>query len=205
MNNNVTIRLAGQVIVPNEKGELEFESGTGTKTKIPGEEIHSRLLQAQSLEEAFDYLQESGAYIGMDSSRVMIAQTPNGTMVFAKDEPSRKIVVDRVLPEKAIQQILSINDYDDGRAVEKILLENNIIDEPDKEMEEVITSDIDNRSFEREAQNVGELDNSEGLIAENRVARDELQDPYRGIYSEEQRKEMLERRKQLEREDGMDR
>lgn len=205
MNNDVTIRLAGQVVVPNAEGELEFESGAGTKTKIVAEEVHKRLLQAQSLEEAFEFLQSSGAYIGADGSRVMIVQTPNGAQIFAKDEPSRKIVVDRELPEAAIQQILSINDYDNGRAVEKILLEHGIIDNTRDEMEEVITSDIDNRSFEREARDVGRGDNTEGLIGEARVARDNLEDPNRGIYSEQEYAERRRREREAQERSGMDR
>lgn len=206
MNNNVTIRIAGQVVVPNEKGELEFESGAGTKTKIPAEEIHTKLLEAQSLEEAFNLLQESGAYIGADGSRIMIVQTPNGTQIFAKDEPSRKIVIDRELPEAAITEILSINDYDNGRAVEKILVEHGIVEEPNKEMEEVITSDRDETSFDREASEVDDreiVNNSE--ISEARTARDMNRDEERRRIEEERMKKIREERANSDREDGMTR
>lgn len=206
MENNITIRFAGQVIMPDDEGNMVFESGSATNTKLTAKEVHNRLLQAQSLEQALDLLKDSGAYIGTEGSRVMIVQTPNGTQIFSKDEPSRKIVVDRDLPESTIEQILSINDYDDGRAVEKILIENRIIENPKDEMEEVITSDIDNRSFEREANDVGRGENTEGLIGEARVARDNLENPNKGIYSEQ---ELIERRRRerqaRERDYGMDR
>lgn len=196
MNNDVTIRLAGQVIVPNENGELEFESGSGTKTNIPAEEIHNRLLEAQSLEEAFEFLRESGAYIGGENSRVLVAQTKNGTQIFAKDEPSRKVVIDRDIPEAAIEEILSINDYDNGRAVEKILIAHGVIEEPTNEMEEVITSDRTTSSFEREASNVDSRDITDGgEISAARDARDmEREDRDSGIYSEEERRRIDEER-----------
>lgn len=206
MENNITIRFAGQVIMPDDEGNMVFESGAATNTKLTAKEVRNKLLQAQSLEQAIDLLKDSGAYIGTEGSRVMIVQTPNGTQIFSKDEPSRKIVVDRDLPESTIEQILSINDYDDGRAVEKILIENRIIENPKDEMEEVITSDIDNRSFEREANDVGRGENTEGLIGEARVARDNLENPNKGIYSEQ---ELIERRRRerqaRERDYGMDR
>lgn len=210
---NVSVRFSGQCIVPNEKGELEFESGAGTKTQIQAEELQRVMLYSQSLEEALSYLQGSGAYIGAEDSRAMVFTTPNGTIIFSKDEPSRKIVVDRELPEAAITQILDISDYDDGRAVEKILIENGIIEEPEKEMEQVLTSDLDNKSYEREADNVDSKDVTDGgMIGEARSARDSIENPHSGIYSEEERRrievERLQKRKD-EREfgktEGMDR
>jgi len=48
---DIKIRFGAYCISPNDKGELEFESGAGTHTKIQAEELHNRTLQAQSLEE----------------------------------------------------------------------------------------------------------------------------------------------------------
>jgi len=198
---NVSVRFCGQCIVPNEKGELEFESGAGTKTQIHAEELERVMLYSQSLEEALDYLQGSGAYIGAQDSRMMVFTASNGTIIFSKDEPSRKTVIDKDVPESVIQQILAINNYDDERAVEKILIENGIIEDPEKETEQVLTSDIDNKSFEREADNVDSRDVTDGgMIGEARSARDSIEDPDRGIYSEEARRRMEEERMKKIRE-----
>lgn len=209
-NVNMSIRVAGQCIVPNENGELEFETGAGTKTKLQAEDILDKIRQAQSVKEVLEMLQGSGAYIDMEGSRVMVVTTPGGTIILSKDEPSRKIVVDRDVSESTIEQILSVNDYDSIRAVEKILIENRVIEEPEKEMEQVDTSDRNNISLENEADNTDSKDITDGgEIGANRLQRDIRQNPYAGIYSEEQTREMIEqRRKERERSgrnEGMER
>ena len=97
---------------------------------------------------------------------------------------------------KIIQEILSINDYDNGRAVEKILVAHGVIERPTMEMEEVITSDRTTSSFERLASNVDSRDITDGgEISAARDARDmEREDRDSGIYSEEERRRIDEER-----------
>lgn len=212
-NVKVSVRVVGQCIMPNENGELEFESGAGTKTKIEATKVYERLLEAQSYEAALESLLGSGAYISSDNSRMIIVSTPNGVHIFSKDEPSRKITVDRIIPESTMQQILSINDFDEGRAVEKILVANGIIEEPNKDMEQIETFDRNNLSYENEADNVDSRNISDkGEIAAARLQRDLIEDPRSGIFSEEQIRNMEEeRQRQIKeerargREDGFSR
>lgn len=195
MENHVSIRFCGQIVVPNQNGELEFETGAGTKTKIPADELHTRLLQAQSFGEVEKYLKNSGAYIGSENSNIIIAETSNGTQIFSKDEPSRKIVIDKSIPESALEQILSINDYDNVRAVEKILIENGVIEDTEKEAEIINTFERDNLSFEQEADNVDSRDISDGgEIGASRLQRDMIENTNSGIISEEERRRIDEER-----------
>ena len=209
METNIRIRFAGQVVAPNENGELEFESGLGTKTKIVAEEVHKKMQQAQSVEEALEFLRDSGAYIDMADSRIMIVATPNGAQIFYKDEPGRKIVVDKDIPESVMAEILSINNYDNGRAVEKVLMENGIIDAPEKEIDEVLTSEIDNISLEHKADNVDSRDiTNGGEISSTRVQRELLSQDSSTIYNEEERRRIEEERLRKMKErtvKGMDR
>ena len=211
MECNVSIRFCGQVIVPNENGELEFEAGSGTKTKIPAEEVHKRLSQAQSFEEAIEYLKGSGAYVGKEDSRVMVVMTPNGSQIFSKDDPGQKIAVDKDIPENVINEILNADGLDSIEAVERILISNNIIEEPEKEAERVKTINGGDLSFEKEADNVDSrsmLDGGE--IANARLSKDMLEDPRSGIISEEAKRnfdeERLRKRKEERAKDnGLDR
>lgn len=203
MNNRVVVRFAGGVVIPNENGELQFESGAGTKTNIHADEVHRRALEAQSLEEMLEIFKESGAYIGAENSRVLILETDNGTIIFSKDEPSRKLIIDKKIPEASLEQILSINDYDNGRAIEKILVGNGVIEDPRKEIEEVVTYDDTRASFERDAKDVDLRNVNENTeIGEARAARDMTrEDRYSGIYSEEDRRRMEEERMRKIREE----
>ncbi len=211
MECNVSIRFCGQVIVPNENGELEFEAGSGTKTKIPAEEVHKRLSQAQSFDEAIEYLKNSGAYVGKEDSRVMVVMTPNGSQIFSNDAPSQKIVVDKDIPENVISEILSVDGLDSIGTVERILISNNIIEDPEKEAERIKTINGGEFSFEKEADNVDSrsmLDGGE--IASTRLNRDMLEDPKNGIISEEEKRKFDEERLRKKREehtkdDGLDR
>ena len=200
MDNRVSVRIGGQCITPNEDGTLEFKTGGGMTTKIEMETLHEMVSRAQSVEAVIRELKDTGIYIGDENSRVIIVTTPNGAQIFSKDEPSRKVTVDRDLPEYVINEILAINDYSDPRAVEKILIANRIIEEPDKEAELTYTSFRDNLSFENEADNVGNSVTEGGEIARARVARDFKENPNSGVYnakteelSEEQRREFEEK------------
>ena len=204
MDKDIKLYVGATCLSPNEQGEIEFKADGGLITKIPAIEIHERLSKAQSVEEVMQLLKGSGAYIQNENSRVIIIATPNGAQIFSKDEPSRKVTVDRDLPQYVVDQILAINDYSEPRAVEKILIANRIIENPDKEAERTYTSFRDNMSFENEADNVGNnntMDNGE--IARARIARDYRENPNSGIYKEDA-KEISEeaRRRELEEKYG---
>jgi hypothetical protein len=185
MDKDIKLYVGATCLSPNEQGELEFKADGGLITKIHADEIHERLSQAQSVEEVMQLLKGSGAYIQNENSRVIIIATPNGAQIFSKDEPSRKVTVDRDLPQYVVDQLLAINDYSDPRAVEKILIANRIIEDPDKEAE----------------LGRGIAENSE--IARARIARDYRENPNSGIYKEEA-KEINEedRRRELEEKYG---
>ncbi len=202
MDKDIKLYVGATCLSPNEQGELEFKADGGLITKIHADEIHERLSQAQSVEEVMQLLKGSGAYIQNENSRVIIIATPNGAQIFSKDEPSRKVTVDRDLPQYVVDQLLAINDYSDPRAVEKILIANRIIEDPDKEAELTYTSFKDNLSIENEADlGRGIAENSE--IARARIERDYRENPNSGIYKEEA-KEIGEedRRRELEEKYG---
>ena len=201
MNQDIKLYVGATCLSPNEQGELEFKADGGLITKIPATEVHERLSQAQSVEEVMQLLKGSGAYIQNENSRVIIIATPNGAQIFSKDEPSRKVTVDRDLPQYVVDQILAINDYSDPRSVEKILIANRIIENPDKEAELTYTSFKDNLSFENEADlGRGVAENSE--IARARIARDYRENPNSGIYKEDTQELSEERRRELEEKYG---
>lgn len=193
MEAKVQIRLGANLISTNENGELVFEESVGTKTSIPAPEINKILNQAQSYEEAIELLQGSGANISAENSRVMIASTPAGTQIFFKDEPGRKIVLDKEVPEHVQAEIISVDIFDDKRAVEKILEANNIIENRDEELE--VTAQKDGVSLEfNTADNVQDHDVRDGgAISQARLARDEREATEKGVISENMTKEEMER------------
>ena len=204
MDKDIKLYVGATCLSPNEQGELEFKVDGGLVTKIYADEIHERLSLAQSVEEVMQILKGSGAYIQNENSRVIIITTPNGAQIFLKDEPSRKVTVDRDLPQYVVDQLLAINSVainSDPRAVEKILIANRIIEAPDKE-ELTYTSFKDNLSIENEADlGRGIAENSE--IARARIEGDYRENPNSGIYREEAKEISQEdRRRELEEKYG---
>ena len=193
MDAKVEIRMGANLITTNENGELVFEESAGTKTSIPAPEVNQIINQAQSYEEAIELLQGSGANISAENSRVMIASTPGGTQIFFKDEPGRKIVLDKEVPEHVAAEILSVDIFDDKRAVEKILEANNIIDNREEELETTVSKD--GASFElNTADNVMDNDITDGgAISQARAARDEREADEKGVVSEEMTREEMEK------------
>jgi len=193
MEAKVEIRMGANLITTNENDELVFEESAGTKTAIPAPAVNEIINQAQSYEEAIQLLQGSGANISAENSRIMIASTPGGTQIFFRDEPGRKIVLDKDIPESVVAQILSVDIFDDNRAVEKILEANNIIENREEELETTVSKD--GVSFEiNTADNVEDHDVTDGgAISQARAARNEREANERGVMSEEMTREEMER------------
>lgn len=189
MEVEVIVRVGARVIKPNEKGEMEFESAVGAeKIKVQAELVKNIARESQSFEELDGRFKDTGVAIGYENSKTTLIETTNGAHIFIKGEPGRKISVKDITSEIK-EELLSITDQDPINAARKIFEAHGW---SKNQIEEVITSDRDGVSVEREAQDVDSKDITDGSeIGAARLARDSQENTWNGIYGKEDSERIL--------------
>ncbi len=186
MNGETRLNFGAYVMGVNGKGEPEFESSGNLKTTLGNEEMERMIMEAQNFNEVYENLRATGVYLTMDDSKTVIMPVNEGTVIFYNDGPVQdKITLDKELSPDIALQIEAVQNRDE---IEEILIQNKIVERPEKEMEREVTVE-DMAKYVDRADNVNDKDiTDDNAIAQERYAK----------YNDPERRKMREI-------DGMDR
>lgn len=186
MNGETRLNFGAYVMGINDKGEPEFESSGNLKTNLSNQEMEKMIMEAQNFNELYDNLRATGVYLNMDNSKAVIMPVNEGTVIFYNDGPIQdKITLDKELSPDVALQIEAAQNRDE---IEEILIQNKIVERPEKETEREVTVE-DRAKYVDRADNVNDKDiTDDSVIAQERYAR----------YNDPERRKMREI-------DGMDR
>lgn len=169
MNGDIKLNFGAQVVSINDKGEPEFEGSGRATANITNDEMEKMIFEALSFEEVYENLRGSGVYLEMPESKAVIMSVNNGTVIFYNDGKIQdKITLDKELSPDIALQIEAAQNRDE---IEEILIENKIIERPEKETEREIAYDGKTELVD-EAENLDERDvRNNSAIDQNRYAR----------------------------------
>lgn len=186
MNGETILNFGAYVMGIDDKGEPEFGSSGNLKTSLGNEEMGKLIMEAQSFNELYESLRATGIYLTMDNSKAVIMPVNEGTVIFYNDGSVQdKITLDKELSPDIALQIEAAQNRDE---IEEILIQNKIVERPEKETEREITIE-DKAKYVDRADNVNDKDiTDDNAIAQERYAR----------YNDPERRKMREI-------DGMDR
>lgn len=169
MNGEINVNFGAHMMSVDDKGSPEFGASGSVSTNITNEEMEKMIFQAQSFTEVYENLRASGVYLSMTDSKAVIMPVNNGTVIFYNDgQLQDKITLDKELSPDVALQIEAAQNRDE---IEEILIENNVIERPERETEREVYNG-DKAEMVDQAEIVdGRSVRDDGAIAQNRYAR----------------------------------
>lgn len=175
MEAKVGVNVAAYPMSINEKCESDLEQGRGLETNITNEKINDMVREAGNFNELYENLRGVGVYLTMENSKVVLRSMFDndnktiGTVIFFNDgDKQDKITLDKELSPDVALQIQAAQNRDE---LEEILIQNNIIERPEKETEREVTVD-DRPEYVDRADNVDDRDVTDnGAIGQERYTR----------------------------------
>lgn len=175
MEAKVGVNVAAYPMSINEKCESDLEQGRGLETNITNEKINDMVREAGNFNELYENLRGVGVYLTMENSKVVLRSMFDndnktiGTVIFFNDgDKQDKITLDKELSPDVALQIQAAQNRDE---LEEILIQNNIIERPEKETEREVTVD-DRPEYVDRADNVDDRDITDnGAIGQERYTR----------------------------------
>ena len=175
MEAKVGVNVAAYPMSINEKCESYLEQGRGLETNITNEKINDMVREAGNFNELYENLRGVGVYLTMENSKVVLRSMFDndnktiGTVIFFNDgDKQDKITLDKELSPDVALQIQAAQNRDE---LEEILIQNNIIERPEKETEREVTVD-DRPEYVDRADNVDDRDVTDnGAIGQERYTR----------------------------------
>ena len=111
METNVKVRIGANIVEYDDKSREFVSSGAGAiNTELNAEEVLNRARQAQTFQEMTEIFKDANVNFNFEGGRTLLVQNDNGTHIFFKDEPGRKLSTEK-MPEYIVEEILSINDF----------------------------------------------------------------------------------------------